>query len=62
MIDLANMPNSNPAHVKAWMNVLLHEQLDDVEIKPQLVATLFTITIFFIGKKKLKFSLLCLVL
>ena len=41
MIDLANMPNSNPAHVKAWMNVLLHEQLDDVEIKPQLVATLF---------------------
>ena len=23
------------------MNVLLHEQLDDVEIKPQLVATLF---------------------
>ena len=27
-------------HLKSWMNVLLHEQLDDVEIKPQLVVTL----------------------
>jgi len=41
MIDLCKMPNSNPAHVKAWMNVLLHEKLEDVEIKPQLIATLF---------------------
>tara|TARA_B110001454_G_scaffold88628_2_gene84793 strand:+ start:2874 stop:3830 length:957 start_codon:yes stop_codon:yes gene_type:complete len=41
MIDLCTMPNSNPAHVKAWMNVLLHEKLEDVELKPQLIATLF---------------------
>jgi hypothetical protein len=41
MIDLCKMPNSNPQHVKAWMNVLLHEKLEDVELKPQLIATLF---------------------
>ena len=41
MIDLCSMPNSNPTHVKAWMNVLLHDHLDDVELKPQLLATLF---------------------
>jgi len=41
MIDLCSMPNSNPIHVKAWMNVLLHDHLDDVELKPQLLATLF---------------------
>lgn len=40
IIELCGRQNSNPAHVKAWMNVLLHEQLDDVEVKPQLVATL----------------------
>lgn len=40
MIELCSRLNSNPLHVKAWMNVLLHEQLDDVEVKPQLVATL----------------------
>ena len=39
MIELANMPNSNPVHVKSWMNVLLKEHLD-VDLKPQLVATL----------------------
>jgi len=41
MIDLCSMPNSNPVHVKAWMNVLLHDHLDGVELKPQLIATLF---------------------
>ena len=41
MIDLCSMPNSNPNHVRAWMNVLLHEKLNDVELKPQLLATLF---------------------
>jgi hypothetical protein len=41
MIDLASMPNSNPSHVRAWMNVLLHEKLEDVELKPQMLATLF---------------------
>lgn len=41
MIDLTKMPDSNPAHVRAWMNVLLHEKLDDVELKPQMLATLF---------------------
>ena len=41
MIDLCKMPNSNPQHVKAWMNVLLHEKLEDAELKPQLIATLF---------------------
>jgi len=41
MIELCSMPNSNPDHVRAWMNVLLHEKLEDVELKPQLLATLF---------------------
>jgi len=41
MIELCGMANSNPAHVKAWMNVLLHDKLEDVELKPQLIATLF---------------------
>ena len=41
MIDLCTMPNSNPTHVKAWMNVLLHDHLEGVELKPQLIATLF---------------------
>ena len=41
MIELCSMPNSNPDHVKAWMNVLLHEHLEDVNLKPQLLATLF---------------------
>lgn len=41
MIELCSMPNSNPTHVRAWMNVLMHEKLEDVELKPQLLATLF---------------------
>ena len=41
MIELCSMPNSNPAHVKAWMTALQHEKLEDVELKPQLLATLF---------------------
>ena len=41
MIELCTMPNSKPKHVRAWMNVLLHDHLDDVELKPQLLATLF---------------------
>jgi len=41
MIELCQMSNSSPTHVKAWMNILLHEKLEDVEIKPQLIATLF---------------------
>lgn len=39
MIELCGMPDSNPVHVKSWMNLLLKEHLD-VELKPQLVATL----------------------
>lgn len=41
MIELCQMPVSSGDHVRAWMNVLLHEHLEDVEIKPQLLATLF---------------------
>ena len=41
LADLVNMEKSNPQHVRAWMNVLLHEHLEDVELKPQLLATLF---------------------
>lgn len=41
MIELCQMSNSSPTHIRAWMNILLHEKLDDVEIKPQLIATLF---------------------
>lgn len=41
LADLVNMGKSNPQHVRAWMNVLLHEHLEDVELKPQLLATLF---------------------
>jgi len=40
MIELCSMPNSDPDHIRAWMNVLLHEKLEDVELKPQLIATL----------------------
>jgi len=40
IVELSNMPNSNPHHVKSWINLLLHEHLPDVDIKAQLVATL----------------------
>lgn len=40
LTEIIQMGKSNPAHVKHWMNLLLHEQLEDVEIKPQLVVTL----------------------
>jgi len=39
LLDLNNMPNSNPQHYRAWINTLLHDKLD-VELKPQLVANL----------------------
>jgi len=41
ILELCSMRNSNPVHVKSWMNVLLHDKLEDFEIKPQLLATLF---------------------
>lgn len=41
MIELCSMPHFNGDHTRAWMNVLLHEHLEDVELKPQLLATLF---------------------
>lgn len=41
MIELCKLPNSTETHLRAWMNVLLHEHLEDVELKPQLLATLF---------------------
>lgn len=40
MIELCQLPGNNKEHTRAWMNVLLHEHLEDVEIKPQLLATL----------------------
>ena len=40
ILELCSMRNSNPVHVKSWMNVLLHDKLEDFEIKPQLLATL----------------------
>ena len=39
IIELCQRHNSDPVHVKSWMNVLLKEHLD-VDLKPQLVATL----------------------
>lgn len=41
LVDLCGKPKSNPQHIRAWMNAMLHEHLEDVEIKPQLIATLF---------------------
>lgn len=42
LVDLIGSSSSNnPTHIKAWMNILLHEHLTDVELKPQLLATLF---------------------
>jgi len=41
ILELCSMRNSNPVHVTPWMNVLLHDKLEDFEIKPQLLATLF---------------------
>ena len=40
MVELYNMERNDPKHIKAWMNVIMHEHLTDIEIKPQLVATL----------------------
>lgn len=43
MVELASRNqehSSNPQHLKAWMNVIMHEHLTDIEIKPQLIATL----------------------
>jgi hypothetical protein len=40
MTEIVQMSQSNPTHVKSWMNLLLHEKLTDVDIKPQLVVTL----------------------
>lgn len=41
LVELCGKPKSNPQHIRAWMNAMLHEHLEDVEIKPQLIATLF---------------------
>lgn len=38
--DLIKLSQGGEKHVKAWMNLLLHEHLEDIEIKPQLVVTL----------------------
>ena len=40
IVELCGRINSNPHHVKSWMNLMLHEHLPDVDIKAQLVATL----------------------
>ena len=39
IIELATMPNSNPAHARAWINALLREKVS-AEVKPQMMATL----------------------
>jgi len=39
VIELATMPNSNPAHTRAWINALLREKVS-AEVKPQMMATL----------------------
>ena len=40
LTEIIVMGQSNPQHVKSWMNLLMHENLEDIEIKPQLVVTL----------------------
>ena len=40
LTEIIVMGQSNPKHVKSWMNLLMHEQLTDIEIKAQLVVTL----------------------
>ena len=41
IVELLTMVDAEETHVRAWMNALLHEKLEDVELKPQLLATLF---------------------
>tara|TARA_B110000444_G_C18818136_1_gene586239 strand:+ start:781 stop:1728 length:948 start_codon:yes stop_codon:yes gene_type:complete len=41
IVELLTMVDAEERHVRAWMNALLHEKLEDVELKPQLLATLF---------------------
>ena len=41
IVELLTMVDAQERHVRAWMNALLHEKLEDVELKPQLLATLF---------------------
>lgn len=38
MVELYDMQYSD--HIKPWMNLIMHEHLTDIEIKPQLVVTL----------------------
>ena len=40
LTEIIVMDQSNPQHVKSWMNLLMHENLEDIEIKPQMVVTL----------------------
>ena len=40
LTEIIVMGQSNPQHVKSWMNLLMHENLEDIEIKPQMVVTL----------------------
>ena len=40
LMELIAMDNSNPTHVKSWINLLAHEHLPEIQIKPQLVVTL----------------------
>ena len=40
LMELIAMDNSNPTHVKSWINLLAHEHLEEIQIKPQLVVTL----------------------
>ena len=40
MLEFTRKEDANALHVKSWMNILIHEHLDDVVIKPQLMATM----------------------
>ena len=40
LMELIAMANSNQTHVKAWINLLAHEHLPEIQVKPQLVVTL----------------------
>jgi hypothetical protein len=41
LVELLNSKNdTDQKHIKSWMNVLLHEHLEDVELKPQMMATM----------------------
>lgn len=40
LLDFYDKEKSNPTHLKAWLNILFHEHMQEIEMKPQLVVTM----------------------